>query len=404
MDLIYLCVVFLVIIVVIWLKKPLYMALGGGILTTVLIYRVSLKEALEVFAVQSIASDTISVLLSFYCVTFLQKMLEQRNRLKEAQHSFDMLLRNRRVNAALSSAILGLLPSAAVMTICADMVDKTCGTYLDRKQKTFVSSYYRHIPEMFLPTYSSILLALALTKCSAGLFVVSMLPMVAVACLLGYLFYLRKMPSSMDPVETGEFRTGEVLKLAKNLWSLISVVLIIVIFNIPVHFAAIIVIAINFFLDHFQPGEIPHLLKVSAEPGLLCNMYLIMLFKGIISHVGVIDLLPDFFGQFPIPLTLVFSLIIFFGTIISGSQAMIALCLPMAFAAIPDGGLGLLVMLMCITWASMQISPTHVCSFVAAEFYHTTLGDLVVRAIPIVLLFCVIAYGYGTLLTVFRIV
>jgi len=401
MELVSLCVVFLVIIALVWLKKPLYMALGGGILATILLYRVSPKDALDVLVRQSIASDTISVLVSFYLVTLLQKMLERRDRLKEAQRSFNNLLRNRRVNAAISSAIIGLLPSAAVMTICADMVDKTCDTYLDKKQKTFVSCYYRHIPEMFLPTYSSILLALTLTQCNAGLFVVSMIPMAVVACLLGYLFYLRKMPSEMEPMEAETSKSGEALKLVKNLWALIAVVLIIIVFNIPVHFAAVIVIAINFFVDHFRPSEIPSLLKLAAEPVLLCNMYLIMLFKGIISHVGVIDLLPEFFGQFPIPLTLVFALIIFFGTVISGSQAMIALCLPMAFTAIPDGGLGLLVTLMSITWAAMQISPTHVCSFVAAEFYHTTLGDLVVRATPIVLLFCVIAYGYGSLLSIF---
>ena len=66
-----------------------------------------------------------------------------------------------------------------------------------------------------------------------------------------------------------------------------------------------------------------------------------------------------------------------FRTAESYAQAIIALCLPMAMTAIPEGGLPLLVMLMCIAWAANQISPTHVCTFVAARFYGTTLGDLV---------------------------
>jgi len=136
----------------------------------------------------------------------------------------------------------------------------------------------------------------------------------------------------------------------------------------------------------------------SAEPILLGNMYLIMLFKGILSYTGVIGLLPDFIGQFPISMTMSFGLLFFIGTVISGSQTIIALCMPMAFLAFPQGGIPFLVMLMSVAWAAMQISPTHVCSFVAADFYHTTLGDIVVRALGPVIIFSIIAYGYGLLL------
>lgn len=80
-------------------------------------------------------------------------------------------------------------------------------------------------------------------------------------------------------------------------------------------------------------------------------------------------------------MTMSFGLLFFIGTVISGSQTIIALCMPMAFLAFPQGGIPFLVMLMSVAWAAMQISPTHVCSFVAADFYHTTLGDIVVRAL-----------------------
>lgn len=54
----------------------------------------------------------------------------------------------------------------------------------------------------------------------------------------------------------------------------------------------------------------------------------------------------SFSAGLPVPLPLVFALIFFFGTIISGSNAIISLCLPMAMAAVPDGGVALLVLLM----------------------------------------------------------
>lgn len=400
MEILYLVAVFIIIIVILWMKKPLFLAITGGIIGVVVLFGVPLKEAMAVFGKQTVATDTVNVLLSFYFVTFLQKMLEKRERLREAQKSFNSLLRNRRFNVVISSSVLGLLPSAAVMNICADMVDKTCGDYLNPKEKMAVACYYRHIPEMFLPTFSPILLALTLSNVNAGLFVISMIPMVLAAWALMYVVYLRKLPVQMPGLKETVIKKRELLNLLKNLWSLAAVMLVIIIFNLSVCVATPMVIVVNYVVDHFRLREIPGLLRVSVEPVLLGNMYLIMLFKGIITYTGVVALLPGFFGQFPISITLIFGLIFFFGSIISGSQAIIALCLPMAIASIPDGGISLLVMLMCIAWGAMQISPTHVCSFVAAKFFHTALGDLVIRLIPVVLAFCVLSYGYGLLLAV----
>lgn len=398
MDILWLSLVFLVIVVIIWMKKPLFMAMIGGIIATIILFRVNLVDAAIVLGKQTIAWDTIDVLISFYLIIFLQLMLEKRGRLENAKNSFNCLIRNRRINAMIPPAIMGLLPSAAVMTVCADMVDKTCAEYMDAKNKTFVSCYYRHIPEMFLPTFPAVLLGLTLSGQNAGVFVVAMIPMVIAACAVVYLTHLRKIPKEMAAPNHEVDKKAEVINLVKNLWTLIAVLVIIIALNLSVCFAAPLIIVINYVLDHFRLKELPDLIIRSAEPILLGNMYLIMLFKGILSHTGVMGLLPSFIGQFPISLAMSFALLFFVGTVISGSQAIIALCMPMAFLAFPDGGIPFLVMLMSIAWAAMQISPTHVCSFVAADFFHTTLGDIVVRAIIPVLIFSVIAYGYGMLL------
>lgn len=84
---------------------------------------------------------------------------------------------------------------------------------------------------------------------------------------------------------------------------------------------------------------------------------------------------------------MVFALIFFFGTIISGSNAIIPLCMPMAMAAMPDAGVPLLVLLMSSAYAAMQVSPTHVCLFIAAECFKVDIGALVRRNIPMILVF-----------------
>ena len=198
-----LCIVFLVIIAILWLKKPLFMAITGGLVVAVLLYGVPLGTALVIMGKSMISESTITVVLSFYFITLLQRMLERRKRLKQAEEALNVLFNNRRINASLAPSVIGLLPSAGAMTICADMVDSACQDYLSKEDMTCVTSFYRHIPESFLPTYSSILIALALTGIGAGQFVVAMLPLVAVLFLIGYGFYLRKVPKRTDHQSEG---------------------------------------------------------------------------------------------------------------------------------------------------------------------------------------------------------
>lgn len=264
--------IFCIIVVIIWLKYPLYLAMTAGILSAILLFQIPVTEALLLLGRQTIAWETIDLLLSFYVIIFLQLMMEKKGRLKNARDSFDHLLRNRRLNTIISPAIMGLLPSAAVMTICADMVDKTCEDYLDAKSKTFVSCFYRHIPEMFLPTFPVILLAMSLSGQNVGLFILSMIPLVVLACLVVYFTYLRKIPRKMPPVE-GKVDTGrELMALVRNLWTLILVLAIIIVGNISATFAGAFVILLNYFVDHFRKSDLKDLIVRSAEPVLLGKM------------------------------------------------------------------------------------------------------------------------------------
>ena len=56
---------------------------------------------------------------------------------------------------------------------------------------------------------------------------------------------------------------------------------------------------------------------------------------------------------------------------------------------------------MSSSYAAMQISPTHVCLFVAAEYFKVNIGELVKRNIPMILLFFAAALGYTAVLGVF---
>ncbi len=56
-----------------------------GIAATIILFRVNLKDAAVVLGRQTVAWDTIDVLLSFYLIIFLQLMLEKKGRLDKRE-------------------------------------------------------------------------------------------------------------------------------------------------------------------------------------------------------------------------------------------------------------------------------------------------------------------------------
>ena len=64
-----------------------------------------------------------------------------------------------------------------------------------------------------------------------------------------------------------------------------------------------------------------------------------------------------------------------------------------------DGGIPLMVLLMCMCHAASLISPVHVCLVVASDYFKITMGQLIRKTIPASLVFALLMIGYYLLLT-----
>lgn len=394
MDIIKLLLIFIGIIVVIKYNKPLHIGLLVGILITIILYGINPPESIQIILSGTFSKDTIYLILAFYSITFLQRMLEKRERIMLAEVSLDNIFNSRRVNAMVAPFIIGLLPSPGAVLIAAPIVDNAAGDYITKEERTFVTSYFRHISESFLPTYAHILLALSLTDIDMTAFVVAMLPMVVVLFLLGYFIYVRKIPKGGDK-QNPKDKLPEIKNLIISLWSITLTIIIVLTLKMPVHLAVIPVIILSIILDKFKTKELLPMFVSAFEVKLMVTTILIMCFKEALTFTGVIERLPGYFSLLPIPPVIIFVLIFFFGTLVAGSKAIIALTLPLAFATIPNGGLSLMILLMCISYIAMQISPTHICLAIVTEHYGTSFIDLVKKAMPILISFSVIVSIYS---------
>ena len=327
-------------------------------------------------------------------------MLEKRDRLTLAEISISNLFNNRRINAMLVPFIIGLLPSPGAVLIAAPMVINATQDYLDREEQAFVTSYYRHISEAFLPTYAHIILAMQLTGMKMSTFVIEMLPMVFVLFLAGYIVYIRKIPKETGlPPSTNKKK--DLYNVFRSLWSIGLAVIVILVFNLPIFYVAIGVIILNFFIDKFTVKEILPMFKSAFESKLILNTIIIMVFKEVLMHTGVVEALPSYFSHLPIPIELIYGLIFLIGTIIAGSQAIIAMGIPLAFATVPNAGLTLMVFLMSLSYIAMQISPTHICLGIVTEHFNISFDGFVKKSLPVLLISIVFLLIYITFLGLF---
>lgn len=377
-----LALIFILVMVIISRKQPIYTAVSIGALLTWLLYGISLKDGFSAILTGALSKSTLSLIVVMYIVTFLQKMMEQRGAIYRAQKGLSALFNNRWVNCAAAPTFIGMLPTPNAAFIAGDIVKASAGEYLTHEEMAVTTTYFRHVSESFMPTYTAILTALTLAGIAAGDFVVAMLPIVAVIIASGCFWFLRgKVPMSTGE-QPSKNKGADLLEILKGLWPIITVILIVIFLGWEVYQAAALILVCYFFVHKFNFEEIKPYFRSSFQEKLVFNTFAVMIFKEFLTASGAINALPDFFAQLPIPTFLVFVLIFLFGTIVSGSTAIIVLCLPVAMASVPAAGLPLLVLLMGVIYAASQMSPTHICLALTAEYFGISLGTLVRKSIP----------------------
>ncbi|NBH73717.1 DUF401 family protein [Clostridiaceae bacterium] len=399
MQIAYLGMVFLIIIGVLSLGRPLYQAILGGLAATVFLFKIPPAEIARRISMVIAGWPSLSVLLSLYMITFLQKILESRSQVKLAQKDLNGIFHNRRVNLVGACLFIGLLPSAASMILCSEIVKDSTEGYLKPQEQAFVASWFRHIPESSLPTYTSVLLMLNLAGVEISRFLAGMVVPVLALAILGYAACLRKIPS--DPgTPKSRSRLQDMVSLLGHLWSLLLILVLILVFGCQVVTSVLASIVLSVLVYRVGIKELKAMFFSAFEKKMLGNTFLVLVLKEFIAYTGVLELLPGAMGALPLPAYLVFALLFFVATMVSGSTGAIAMGTPLAFAAIP-GGVPLMVYLMCIVHGASQVSPTHVCLAVASDYFHVALGDLVKKTLPVTLLFCVLMTVYYQVLTAF---
>ena len=387
MALIKVLIIFVVILALLNKRLPLYLAMIFGSLLMIVMFRLPIATAGQTALHTITGWDVWSVNLAMYVISVLVYELDLRHRFEDAQRAMNGLMRDPRLNTSLACMFIGLMQGPATVTICGGMVDTMAG----------VATYLRHIPEAMVPTFTGVIVACSISGISISSFFVWMIPMALLTFLAIYLVYLRRVPRTVG--ETGRSKKECVRLLLRSLWSLLLAIAVIIVFSLPTWAVVAVIAAVNALVEKFSAQEVRDALVKGFDLKSLLGITMTYVFKDLLILGGVIDVLPTYFEHLPIPAFLVLVILYAFGTLVAGSSAAAAAFIPLAYTMIPNGGAFLLALLMSVSFASSQLSPTHICTAIISDYFGVTFFATVKKLLPLFLLTVLIACGYYMLLT-----
>ena len=397
MALIKVLIIFVVILALLNKRLPLYLAMIFGSLLMIVMFRLPLATAGQTALHTLTGWDVWSVNLAMYVISVLVYELDLRHRFEDAQRAMNGLMRDPRLKTSLACMFIGLMQGPATVTICGGMVDTMAGDHLKNDEKAAVATYLRHISEAMVPTFTGVIVACSISGISISSFFVWMLPMALLTLLAIYLVYLRRVPRTVG--ETGRSKKECVRLLLRSLWSLLLAIAVIIVFSLPTWAVVAVVAAVNALVEKFSAQEVRDAVVKGFGLKSLLGITMTYVFKDLLVLSGVIDVLPTYFEHLPIPAFLVLVILYAFGTLVAGSSAAAAAFIPLAYTMIPDGGAFLLALLMSVSFASSQLSPTHICTAIISDYFGVTFFATVKKLLPLFLLTVLIACGYYMLLT-----
>ena len=70
-----LCLVFAVIIAILWMKRPLFWAISGGLAAALVLYGIRVPDTLSIMGRPMVSTDTVTGVRSLYLINLLHRHL-----------------------------------------------------------------------------------------------------------------------------------------------------------------------------------------------------------------------------------------------------------------------------------------------------------------------------------------
>lgn len=328
---------------------------------------------------------TIKLILALTFIRIFEMILREHAVLTQMMSAVKAIFRNRKLVIVSMPFLIGLIPSVGGAYFSAPMVaETTSDTKMSPEEKGFINYWFRHPWEYILPLYPGILLASAVSKIALHTLITVNLAYAALILITGFVF-------SMHNIK-GVVKVEEKLS-KKGLWSfvpIITVLLLVVIFHIELHYALLAVVIFLLLFYRYNLKSTLTALKHGFSIDVIILILGVMLFKETMENSGAVKNLSQFFIKEGISVFPILFLLPFLTGLLTGlTVGFVGSTFPLIISIAGNTSIGAISFAFASGFLGVLLSPIHICLILTREYFKADLWGIYKIMIPAaIIVFC----------------
>lgn len=381
------------IIILILLRKKLnigyVMLIASGALA--LLYTMSPLSMFSTIKAAFIDKVTIKLALALTLIRIFELILREKDVLSDMMKaSRNLLLRKKAVIVSMP-LLIGLLPSVGGAYFSAPMVaESTKGMKMSQEEKAFINYWFRHPWEYILPLYPGILLASAVSNIELRNLIIANTSYALFIVITGFIFSMRNAAGGF-PKSEGISKKGLL-----SFIPIVTVLLLVVVLHIELHYALLIVVPILFMFYRFKTKDVIRASKHGFSMDVIVLIIGIMIFKETMETSGAVKNLSQFLTLKGIPFAPILFLLPFVSGLLTGlTVGFVGSTFPLILSIAGEPSIGVITFAFASGFIGVLLSPVHICLVLTREYFRADMWGVYKKIIPAgSIVFCVAFVEY----------
>ena len=386
--------VFLAVIFSLKLKSPLGASLFAGSIALGLWLGMPVAALGRSTLVGVIDLPNLMLLLIVLLIVLFSAVLQETKQLRKLVAAVREVVRNPRLAVPMMTAIVGLLPMPGGARFSAPLVDEASeGFGINRLQSATINFWFRHIWEYWWPFYPSVILTSAITGFSIAKIIAIFLPASAVMVLVGYFFYLRRLPKRAREDETPKSR-GSVLQLLSISRAILTVIVVnfalvslrgafesagMHLHKLPTRFPLVIALVVGITValrgSGLRTRTVVNMVLNRRVSMTMLTVASILIFSQVLKDAGAIEQITESLRGQQVPVLLLALGVPFLISFVTGLVvAYVGIGLPILYpvfvSSVPQSELVAYVFMFSVAgFIAVLLTPVHLCLMLSNEYF-----------------------------------
>jgi integral membrane protein (TIGR00529 family) len=373
----------IVVALIILLRLKIHLALTIFLLSvyTVVLFRIDLKTALTAAGQAMVKQGTWQLLVVIVMVIYIAAVQKAKKMFDRLVSSLNSIIRDSRIVAMVSPAIVGFLPMPGGALMSAPLVEiSTKKMNLKPEFNTFLNYWFRHVWEYVWPVYVALLFFETLSGIPLKTIILYQAPFsllnIITGLIVSFLYFKKHNIKRQKPHKMTTF--SQTLKdLFEGVWPILLVILLFFILSVPLYISLVLVALILTLVKHLKAKEIANTLFNKDMGKIILLIASVLIFKEIIEASNAFATLRTMEVSVGMVVGSIFLVSFSMGFLTGVNSAFIVISYPILLPLIqslpPEHFVFMSVYVYVIGFAGILLSPIHFCLVLTNEYFKSNL-------------------------------